>query len=136
MGNQLIRSYRDLKVWQKAMDAAMAVFEETKGFPATERFSLVDQIRRSSRSVPAQISEAWRKRRYRAAFISKLNDGEGEAAETQTHIEIARRCGYLSDAKAAELDSVYEEIISMLATMANRPEKWCLIVGERESGRA
>ena len=121
-----IRSHRDLKVWQKALDAAMMVFEVTKRFPADERFSLTDQIRRSSRSTPAQISEAWRKRRYAAAFVSKLDDAEGEAAETQTHIEIARRCKYLSDAQAAELDGVYEEILSMLATMGNRPEKWCL----------
>ena len=86
-----IRSHRDLKVWQKAIDAAMAVFETTKSFPSEEKFSLTDQIRRSSRSAPAQISEAWRKRRYAAAFVSKLNDAEGEAAETQTH-QIARRC--------------------------------------------
>src|SRR6266446_1570817 len=114
-----IRSHRDLKVWNKAMDAAMTVFEVTKNFPSDERFSLTDQVRRSSRSTPAQISEAWRKRRYAAAFVSKLNDAEGEAGETQTHIEIARRCKYLTDAKAAELDGVYEEILSMLATMAN-----------------
>ena len=121
-----IRSHRDLKVWNKAMDAAMAVFEVTKIFPSEEKFSLTDQVRRSSRSATAQISEAWRKRRYAAAFVSKLNDAEGEAGETQTHIEIARRCRYLTDAKAAELDSIYEEILSMLATMANHPEKWCL----------
>ncbi len=121
-----IRSHRDLKVWNKAMDAAMAVFEVTKIFPSEEKFSLTDQVRRSSRSATAQISEAWRKRRYAAAFVSKLNDAEGEAGETQTHIEIARRCRYLTDAKAAELDSIYEGILSMLATMANHPEKWCL----------
>jgi four helix bundle protein len=121
-----IRSHRDLKVWQKSMDAAMAVFDVTKAFPTEERFSLTDQVRRSSRSTPAQISEAWRKRRYTSAFVSKLNDAEGEAAETQTHVEIARRCRYVSDNKAAELDGIYEEILSMLATMANHPEKWCL----------
>lgn len=121
-----IRSHRDLKVWNKAMDAAMAVFEVTKTFPSEEKFSLTDQIRRSSRSTPAQISEAWRKRRYPAAFVSKLNDAEGEAGETQTHIEIARRCKYLPDQKAAELDGIYEEILSMLVTMGNQPEKWCL----------
>jgi hypothetical protein len=74
----------------------------------------------------AQISEAWRKRRYPAAFVSKLNDAEGEAGETQTHIEIARRCKYLSDQQAAELDTAYEEILSTLVTIANHPEKWCL----------
>jgi len=69
-----IRSHRDLEVWNKAMEAAMAIFEATKDFPSEERFSLTDQVRRSSRSTPAQISEAWRKRRYAAAFVSKLND--------------------------------------------------------------
>src|SRR5512136_1930409 len=121
-----ILSHRDLRVWQRAVDAAMAVFEATKSFPSVEKFSLTDQIRRSSRSAPAQISEAWRKRRYAAAFVSKLNDAEGEAAETQTHIEIARRCKYLSDTEAVDLDGIYEEILSMLATMSNHPEKWCL----------
>ncbi len=121
-----ILSHRDLKVWQKAMDAAMDIYEVTKKFPPEEKYSLTDQVRRCSRSVPAQISEAWRKRRYVAAFVSKLNDSEGEAAETQTHIEVARRCHYLTEAQAAELDGVYEEIIAMLATMANHPEKWCL----------
>jgi four helix bundle protein len=121
-----IRSQRDLQVWQRAMDAAMAVFAASKKFPDTERFNLTQQVLRSSRSVPANTSEAWRKRRYAAAFISKLNDAEGEAAETQTHLEIARRCGYLPDRHAAELDQTYEEIISMLATMANHPDKWCL----------
>ena len=101
MGN--IRSFRDLKVWQKAMDAAMRVFELSKRFPVEEKYSLTDQIRRSSRSVPANIAESWRKRRYPAAFVSKLNDAEGEAAETQTHLETALR-QYMSKQKADELD--------------------------------
>lgn len=121
-----VRSQRDLKVWNKAIDAAMAVFEISKAFPAEERYSMTDQIRRSSRSVAANIAEAWRKRRYEAAFVAKLNDSESEAAETQTHIELARRCRYLTDSSAQELDHVYEEIIAMLATMSNHPEKWCL----------
>lgn len=99
-----IRTHKELEVWQRGMDLAMKVFTISKTFPAKERFSLTDQMRRSSRSVPANISEAWRKRRYEAAFVSKLNDAEGEAAETQTHIEIARRCGYLTDAQAQTLD--------------------------------
>jgi len=121
-----IRSHRDLKVWQRGIDEAMAVYAATQKFPDKERFNLTDQILRSSRSVPANISEAWRKRRYSAAFVSKLNDAEGEAAETQTHIELARRCGYLTDTQARTFDQSYEEIISMLATMANHPDKWCL----------
>ncbi|GIW55595.1 MAG: hypothetical protein KatS3mg082_1999 [Nitrospiraceae bacterium] len=121
-----IRSHRDLKVWQKAIDSAMEVFEVTKNFPREELYSMVDQIRRSSRSVAANIAEAWRKRRYSAAWVSKLNDAEAEAAETQTHVEPARRCQYLSHTHADNLDGQYEEIIAMLATMSNQPEKWCL----------
>ncbi len=107
------------------MDLAFTVFQATENFPASERFSLSDQIRRSSRSVPANISEAWRKRRYVAAFIAKLSDAEAEAAETQTHVEIARRCGYFDDTTAGALDQAYEEILSILVTMAKNPQKWC-----------
>jgi four helix bundle protein len=116
-----IRSFKELKVWQRAMDAAVAVFELSRNFPDTERFSLTDQMRRSSRSVPANISEAWRKRRYAAAFVSKLNDAEGEAAETQTHIELARRFGYLKPADAAHLDQEYEETLAMLTDIRYTP---------------
>ncbi len=121
-----IRGFRDLKVWQKAMDAAMVVFELSKRFPKCEMYSLTDQVRRSSRSVPTNIAEAWRKRRYAAAFVSKLSDAEGEAAETQTHIEMALRCGYLSPDEARSVDSTYEEILAMLASMASHPERWSL----------
>jgi four helix bundle protein len=121
-----IRSFKELKVWQRAKDAAVSVFEVTKAFPDSERFSLTNQIRRSSRSVPANISEAWRKRRYAAAFISKLNDAEGEAAETQTHAELARRFGYLTDAAATHFDREYEEILAMLTDMASHPEQWTI----------
>ncbi len=121
-----IRSFRELRVWQKAMDSAMSVFELTRRFPPEERYSLTDQIRRSSRSVPANISEAWRRRRYAAAFVSKLNDAEGEAAETQTHLEISHRCGYLDPAAKDRLDTAYEEILGMLVNMATHPEQWTI----------
>jgi four helix bundle protein len=84
-----IRHFRDLDVYQGAMALVMRVFELAKHFPSEERYALMDQIRRSSRSVCANLAEAWRKRRYQAAFVSKLNDAEAEAAETQVHIEIA-----------------------------------------------
>jgi len=121
-----IRSFRDLRVWQRAMDLAMDVYGETKRFPTHERFSLVDQIRRSSRSVPSNVAEAWRKRRYPAAFVSKLNDAEGEAAETQSHLEVCLRCGYLDAPSARRLDEAYEEVLSMLVRMASSPEKWTI----------
>ena len=119
-----IRNHKELRVWQEAMDLAMEVFALSRAFPADERFSLTDQVRRSSRSVAANIAEAWRKRRYEAAFIAKLNDSEGEAAETQTHLEVARRCGYLAEAKAASLDERYEHLLAQLVTMSTQPEDW------------
>ncbi|NOT46120.1 MAG: four helix bundle protein [Acidobacteria bacterium] len=102
----------------------MKIFELSKSFPKEETYSLTDQIRRASRSVPANTAEAWRKRKYKAAFISKLNDAEGEAAETQTWLELASRSQYAERETAKELYIVYDEIISMLMAMANNPDKW------------
>ena len=124
MGN--IRSFKELRVWQNSIETAMKIFEISKSFPVEERFSLTDQIRRSSRSVAANITEAWRKRRYQAAFVSKLNDAESEAAETQTWIEIALRCGYLTPEEASYLDSRCEEILAQLVAMASHPEQWTI----------
>ena len=121
-----ITSHRELEVWREAMDLAMEVFILSKAFPIEERYSLTDQVRRSSRSVPANLAEAWRKRRYEAAFVSKLNDAEGEAAETQTHLEIALRCGYLGSPQAASLDGRYETLLARIVTMSLHPEKWVL----------
>jgi len=119
-----IKHFRELDVYQNALKAAMEIFEISKRFPNEERFSLTDQVRRSSRSVCANISEAWRKRRYAAAFVSKLNDAEGEAAETQVHIEIASLCGYLDGAGFQRLDDIYDKIIGQLVNMAEHSEKW------------
>ncbi len=125
MGDK-IKSYRDLRVYQNAMDAAMEIFELTKGFPAEEKYSMVDQIRRSSRSVCTNIAEAWRKRRYRAAFIAKLSDAETEACETQVWLEIAVRCKYMDTAEAEKLDDTYEQIMGQLVRMIEEPEKWLI----------
>jgi four helix bundle protein len=125
MGKKILR-HQDLLVYQKAIEAAMEIFELSKIFPKEETYSLTDQIRRASRSVPANIAEAWRKRRYRAAMISKLNDAEGEAAETQTWLEISVRSGYVNRDSAKRLFLEYDEIISMLVAMQNNPEKWTL----------
>lgn len=121
-----IKSFRDLKVWQKAMDTAMDIYSLTLNFPKDERYSLSDQIRRSSRSVAANIAEAWRKRRYPAHWVSKLSDSEAEAAETQTHLEFALRCQYIDQPTAERLDALYEEILAMLSTMAAHPNQWQL----------
>jgi four helix bundle protein len=126
MGDKILR-HQDLMVYKKAMDATMHIFEISKSFPKEETYSLTDQIRRSSRSVAANIAEAWRKRRYPAAMISKINDAEGEGAETQTWIEIAKKCGYINRETAKGLYLEYDEILAMLVSMANNPEKWTLL---------
>ncbi|PSO87141.1 MAG: four helix bundle protein [Cyanobacteria bacterium QH_9_48_43] len=121
-----IRSFKHLRVWQNAMEIAMKIFEITKSFPVKERFSLTDQIRRSSRSVAANIAEFWKKRRYPAAFVSKLNDAESEVAETQTWIEIALRYGYLAREESSYLDQRCDEVSGQLVAMISHPEQWTI----------
>ena len=121
-----INSYKELDVFRRAMNGAMEIFELTKHFPKEEQYSLTDQIRRSSRSVCANISEAWRKRRYKAAFVSKLSDAETEACETQVWIEFARRCKYLTDTVALHLDEEYDHIIAQIVTMIDNSENWVI----------
>ena len=129
---KLIVRHQDLEVYRKAFEAAMQIFETSKQFPKEEIYSLTDQIRRSSRSVCANLAEAWRKRRYVAAFVSKLNDSEGEAAETQTWLEFAVRCGYMEAETGRELFRTYEEIISMLVSMINNADSWALPSAKRK----
>ena len=121
---ELIRSHHQLEVYQIAFNAAMKIFETSKGFPNEEKYSLTNQVRRSSRSVYANITEAWRKRRYEAAFISKLNDAEAEAAETQTWVHFGVKCGYLERPVAEEIFQMYEHILGMLVTMIRNPRPW------------
>jgi len=125
MGDR-IRSYRDLRVYQNAMAAAMEIFELTKGFPPEEKYSMVDQVRRCSRSVCTNLAEAWRKRRYRAAFIAKLSDAEGEACETQVWIEFAVRCEYLDALRAEKLTDAYEQIMAQLVKMIDESDRWLI----------
>lgn len=121
-----IRSHTDLDVYSKAFDVAMRLFELSKDFPKEETYSRTDQMRRSSRSVCANLAEAWRKRRYEAAFIAKRSDCEAEAAESQTWIEFAVKCGYLEREEAAQLYKTYDEIIGTLVGMINHPDTWIL----------
>lgn len=121
-----ITTHRDLEVFGKAFDASMEIFHESKNFPKEEMYSLTDQIRRSSRSVCANLAEAWRKRRYEGAFIAKLSDSEGEAAETQVWIEYAVQCNYLDRDIGAKLYKTYDEIIGTFVGMINHSEKWIL----------
>src|SRR5437762_11307334 len=109
--------YKELRVYRLAYDSAMEVFRLSRSWPSEEKFSLVDQVRRSSRSVCANIAEAWRKRRYEAAFIAKLSDAEGEACETQVWLEMANRFGYLSKPQVEKIDDQYDPIIAQVVRM-------------------
>ena len=121
-----IQQHTELEVYKKAFDAAMLIFQLSKKFPKEETYSLTDQIRRSSRSVCANLAEAWRKRRYKAAFIAKLSDAESEAAETQVWLEFATKCSYLQHDRASGLYQAYDEILRMLVAMINKPQSWVI----------
>jgi four helix bundle protein len=123
MGERIV-SHQDLDVYRKAFETAMRIFTLSKQFPKEERYSLTDQIRRSSRSVCANLAEAWRKRRYQAAFISKLSDAETEAAETQSWLEFAVRCDYLAQDIGKELYQAYDEILGTLVGMITHVDSW------------
>jgi four helix bundle protein len=120
-----IRSFRDLNVYQKAREAAHTIFNLTKSFPKEERYALTDQVRRSSRAVAAMIAEAWAKRRYEAAFVSKLNDALGEAMETQSWLDHARDSDYITAAQFAQLDASWQQIGGMLNRMTERASDFC-----------
>ena len=121
-----IKSYKELRVFQSATDAAMLIFELTETFPMREKYSMVDQIRRSSRSVCTNIAEAWRKRRYEAHFVSKLSDAETEAEETCVWLEFARRCKYLAEPQIAQLEQTYDKILGQLVQMITKPGDWTI----------
>jgi four helix bundle protein len=121
-----ILSHLDLEVYKLAFETSMAIFEMSKRFPREEVFSLTNQIRRSSRSVCANLAEAWRKRRYEAHFVSKLSDSEAEAAETQTWLEYVVRCGYSPRLEVAPLYKAYNAILRTLVGMINHTEAWIL----------
>lgn len=123
---KLVRKHTELQVYQRSFAAAMSLFQLSKKFPPEEKYSLTDQVRRSSRSVSANLAEGWRKRRYPAAFAAKLSECEGEAAETQTWLQFAVECGYLKSLEARPLYQEYDEIIAMLVTMNQNAESWKL----------
>ncbi|MBI3882604.1 MAG: four helix bundle protein [Verrucomicrobia bacterium] len=126
MKGKAITHHWELEVYQLAMQVAVEIFKLTKKFPSDEKFALTSQIRASSRSVTAQIAEDWRKRRYEAAFVSKLNDAEGEAAETQSWLEHCVKSDYVDRTSAAKLFRTYDRILGKLVTMQNNPTPWLL----------
>lgn len=123
---KVIRRHTDLEVYTKAFAAAMRIYELSKSFPREEKYSLTDQIRRSSRSVCANLGEAWRKRRYPAAWISKLGDSEAEACETQVWLQFCVECEYLAPDTGKELYREYDAVLGMLVNMISHPEEWKL----------
>ena len=120
----MLQGHRDLKVYQLAYKLAMEIFHESRAFPKEERYSLTDQIRRSSRSVATNIAEAFRKRRYPNMFVNKLSDSDAEATETQVWLDFSCDCGYLSQEGHEELTEGYKEVGRMLGSMIATPEKF------------
>ncbi len=117
--------YKDLKVYKLAYKLTMEIFEETKQFPQEERYSLTDQMRRSSRSVPANIAEGWKKRVYPKMFVSKIIDAEGEAGETEVWLDISKDAGYITEEKYEYFMNGYDEVNRMLYGMVDKHEKFC-----------
>ncbi|BAY81568.1 S23 ribosomal protein [Calothrix parasitica NIES-267] len=143
-GKKYFRTHEDLAIFQLAFETAMQIYDYSKRFPVEEKYSLTDpsgsqslmgetpknalshQVRRSSRSVCANFAEAWRKRRYKAAFVAKLSDCESEAAETQVWLKFAVKCHYLTVEQGRELYGTYNQILSGLVKMIKHPENWLL----------
>jgi four helix bundle protein len=121
----MVADFRELPVYQLAFKSAMQIFRLSKKWPSEERYSLTDQIRRSSRSVCGNIAESWRKRRYQGSFVSKLSDADGEAAETLVWLDFAKECGYLTEDECGPLRSDYSHICARLVTMINQADTWC-----------
>lgn len=121
-----IETYRDLKVYQNAFEAVMRIYELTKKFPQEEKYSMVDQMRRFSRSVCANLAEAWRKRRYRRAFVAKLSDSETEACETQVWLDFAIASKYLDPKIATDLHNAYDQIMGQIVKMIQETDKWLI----------
>lgn len=120
-----LRGFRDLIVYQKSYRLALEIFEITKTFPKEEKYSLIDQIRRSSRSVPTNIAESWAKRIYPKVFVNKLSDALGEESETEVWLDFSKDNQYIDNQKHRNLIQDYDEVRKMLIAMMNHPEKFC-----------
>mgnify|MGYP002624826739 CR=1 FL=1 len=121
-----ITSHKELDVYRLSFEVSMEIFVVSRDFPSEERYSLVDQMRRSSRAVCANIAEAWRKRRYQKAFVLCLNNAEAEAAETQTWVDFALKCNYLHPTQAENFHKTYDNVIGKLVNMIHNPTPWIL----------
>lgn len=124
---EFAKSFRDLDVYQNALQIVIEIHEFCKTLPSEEKFILADQMRRASRSVCSNSSEAWRKRRYKAAFVSRLSDAESEAAEMQCWLDIALKLSYMSKDTYLDFDRRYEQVISQLVSMIQNADRWCTL---------
>jgi four helix bundle protein len=120
-----VNSFRDLIVYQKAYKLAMEIFEISKSFPKEEKYSLIDQMSRSSRSVTSNLAEAWARKRYVKSFVNKLTDSLGEEYETEVWLDYSRDCKYITELAHSDLINRYDEVRKMLISMITHPEKWC-----------
>ena len=121
----VVRSFRELETYKMARTGAQEIFQLTKGFPKDERFSMTDQMRRSSRAVKALLAEAWARRRYRAAFVNKVDEAMGEAMETQSWLDDALDCGYIAEEQHCQLDNRRQMVGGMLSKMIIRADDFC-----------
>ena len=125
MEKKSYRGFRDLIVYQLSYKLAVEIFNETKNFPKEEKYALVDQIRRASRSIPANISEAWSRRKYPKSFVNKLIESDGETSETTVWLDFSKDHGYIKLEKHSYFTAKYKEVSKMLSSMINSPEKFC-----------
>jgi four helix bundle protein len=121
----LIKSFRDLNVYKLARQETQKIYLRSRNFPAEEKYSLTDQIRRSSRAVKAMVAEAWARRRYRAVFINKIDEALGEATETQSWLDDCLDCGYISSEEFKQMDAAWQSIGAMLNKMIERADDFC-----------
>lgn len=128
----LAKAFRELNVYAKARTEVSVIFKLTRAFPPDERYSMTDQLRRSSRAVKAMVAEAWARRRYEAAFINKLNEAQGEAMETQSWLDDALDCGYIDTATHARCDEAWQHIGGMLGRMIEQSATFCRRSAVRE----
>lgn len=125
MQTEIARSFRELRVYRAGREAVKAIFDRSKLFPTEEKYSLTNQIRRSSRAVNAMVAEAWARRRYKAAFVNKIDEALGEAQETQAWLDHALDCGYFKQSEFDRLDSQWQAIGGMLSRMIDRASDFC-----------
>jgi four helix bundle protein len=127
------KSFRDLEVYQRALELVVAINSFCDTLPSKEKYALADQMRRASRSVCSNIAEAWRKRRYKAAFISKMSDAETEAGEMQCWLDVAQKLTYMPKELHKQFDENYERLLAQIITMIQNADRWCTLIPSRRN---